>query len=55
MPCDEYGTGATYGFVDLGSLYLTGGKKSFKFTVAGKNPSSTGYTLAFDYIDLIPE
>jgi hypothetical protein len=55
VPCDEYDPGTGYDFVDLGSVYLTAGKKPFKFTVVGKNVSSSGYTLAFDYIDLAPE
>lgn len=30
------------------------GPYEFRFTVAGKNPASSGYTLAFDYIRLTP-
>jgi len=39
----------------LGEVYLNAGNQAFKFTVSGKNASSTGYTLAFDYIELIPQ
>jgi len=27
----------------------------FKFAVAGKNGSSAGYILAFDYIEIVPQ
>jgi sugar lactone lactonase YvrE len=52
---DEYYPNITYGVRDLGSVsFPTAGTYSLKFTVVGKNPSSTGYTLAFDYIELLP-
>jgi len=33
----------------------TAGNYSFKFTVTGHNPSSSGYTVCFDYIKLTPQ
>lgn len=44
-------------FVELDVADITfssSGKKSFKFTVVGRNPQSTEYQLHFDYIKLIP-
>ncbi len=55
-PVDEYSSSENYTEVDLGALTIgTTGDKSFKFTVTGKNASSSGYTIAFDYIKLIPQ
>ena len=51
---DEYNASVGYAVRDLGTVYLNSGNQAFKFTVAGKNASSTGYTLAFDYIELVP-
>ena len=51
---DEYNASVGYAVRDLGTVYLNSGNQVFKFTVAGKNASSTGYTLAFDYIELVP-
>jgi hypothetical protein len=51
---DEYNASVGYAVRDLGTVYLNSGTQAFKFTVAGKNASSTGYTLAFDYIELVP-
>jgi hypothetical protein len=54
-PQDEYDPSVTYGVRDLGTAsFSTAGNYGFKFTVTGKNASSTGYTLAFDYIELVP-
>jgi hypothetical protein len=53
---DEYYPSATYGVRDLGLVsFSVGGNYAFKFTVTGKNASSSGYTLAFDYIELVGE
>jgi len=52
---DEYPPSVSYGVRDLGKVYLNPGNQAFKFSVSGKNVSSTDYTLAFDYIELIPE
>ena len=51
---DEYAASVGYGVRDLGTVFLNAGNQAFKFTVTGKNASSTGYTLAFDYIELNP-
>jgi hypothetical protein len=42
--------------IDLGNVTLTApGNYPFTFTVTGKNAASTGYSLAFDYIQLTPQ
>jgi len=52
-PQDEYSLTVGYEVRDLGTVTLTnGGDEAFQFIVTGHNPSSRGYTLAFDYIDL---
>ncbi len=52
---DEYPSTSRLGVRDLGTItFTTTGNKMFKFSVTGRNPSSTGYWLAFDYIELIP-
>ncbi len=53
---DEYA--ATEGFQEivLGPWFPgTTSDKHFKFTVTGKNASSTGYSMSFDYIKLVPQ
>jgi len=55
---DEYNSNGNGVFqeYDLGSVTLpTAGNYSFKFTVTGHNPSSSGYTVCFDYIKLTPQ
>ena len=55
-PQDEYASAASPKEIDLGNW--TPGSTSdkwFRFTVTGKNASSTGYSMAFDYIKLIPQ
>ena len=55
-PVDQYASVETFTEVDLGNWSPgTTSDKAFKFTVTGKNASSTGYTLCFDYIRLIPQ
>jgi hypothetical protein len=51
---DEYDSTVRYVIRDLGTVFLNSGNQAFKFNVTGKNTSSTGYTLAFDYIELLP-
>lgn len=52
-PQDLYAPTASFTVLNLGSVYFaTGGAKAFKFTVTGKNASSSGYTLALDAIQL---
>lgn len=53
-PIDEYSPNTGFDSRDLGWVYFSAGTYTFKFTVTGKNPSSSGYGLAFDYIDLVP-
>ena len=57
-PTDEYqttGTGA-YVVTDLGNFnFSVTGNYTFKFTVTGKNASSSGYSIAFDTITLTPQ
>ena len=44
-----------YTDVHLGAKsFATAGTKAFKFTITGKNPSSTKYGFAVDYIELSP-
>ena len=44
---DEYNPSSTYVVRDLGAVSFSGaGNYAFKFTVTGKNASSSGYTLA---------
>jgi hypothetical protein len=40
---------------DLGKVSLAAGNSQFKFTVTGKDPSSSSYGMAFDYIQLTPQ
>ena len=57
-PVDEYSPTAAYIEADLGNWSasaITTGSKWFRFTVTGKNASSTDYTETFDYIKLIPK
>ena len=50
---DEYSASTSYSEVDLGSWSPgTTSDKAFRFTVTGKNASSSGYSISFDYIKL---
>jgi len=52
-PQDEYSLTVGYEVRDLGTVTFTSaGDEAFQFVVTGRNPSSGGYALAFDYIDL---
>jgi len=52
-PQDEYSSTIGFEVRDLGTVTFTsGGNHTFRFVVTGRNPSSSGYALAFDYIDL---
>jgi hypothetical protein len=53
---DTYTAGETFYEVDLGD-WTPGSTsdKAFKFTVTGKNASSSGYDMAIDYMTLIPQ
>jgi hypothetical protein len=54
---DQYiATADAYGVTDLGvRSFPSGGNYLFTFTVVGKNPASTGYSLTFDEITLTPQ
>jgi hypothetical protein len=53
---DEYNSSALWAEFDVGNVTIsTAGNQAFKFTVVGKNASSSGYTMTFDYIKLIPQ
>jgi hypothetical protein len=52
---DEFSAVTSYVARDLGTVtFATTGTKMFKFLVTGRNVSSTGWWLAFDYIELVP-
>jgi N-acetylneuraminic acid mutarotase len=50
---DEYAATTGYPVLNLGTIFLDQGNKTFKFSVTGRNASSTGDALVFDYIDLV--
>jgi hypothetical protein len=53
LPEDEYFPTLGYEVRDLGTVTFTGSDdQAFEFVLTGRNPSSVGYALAFDYIDL---
>jgi hypothetical protein len=56
-PIDQFVSNAdAYAVTDLGTVnFPSAGSYPFTFTVVGKNPASTGYTLAFDDITLTPQ
>ncbi|MEO8615903.1 MAG: endo-1,4-beta-xylanase [Luteolibacter sp.] len=52
---DTYASSVTYAELNLGNFTFTGvGTNQFRFTVTGKNGSSSGYDLALDYLRLTP-
>ena len=52
---DEYSPTVGYEVRDLGPVTFTDdGKKTFKFSITGQNPNSSGYEFVCDYIDLVP-
>ena len=55
-PYDQYNANEVFTEIDLGTWSPgSTSDKAVKFTVTGKNASSAGYGLAFDYIKLIPQ
>jgi len=55
---DQYAvtSGGIWKEFDVGNVtFAAAGSYQFKFTVTGKNASSSGYSLAFDYIKLTPQ
>jgi len=54
-PQDSYASGTVYTTVDLGTWTpASTGDQWFRFTITGKNASSSGYTNIIDYIKLTP-
>jgi predicted alpha-1,2-mannosidase len=52
---DGYASASAFPEVDLGTVsFTTAGNKTFRFTVTGKNASSTSFWIALDYIKLVP-
>ena len=55
-PQDLYSPDALFTELDLGPVQFgSNSDKAFRFTVTGKNPSGTGYSMCFDYIQLVPQ
>jgi hypothetical protein len=56
-PVDQFvSTSDAYGVTDLGvRTFPSAGNYVFTFTVVGKHPASTGYSLTFDEITLTPQ
>ncbi len=55
-PADEYSAGTDFATFDLGTWRpASTSDKWFKFTIAGKNAASAGYTECIDFIELIPQ
>ncbi len=55
-PQDLYSSAASFVELDFGTWSPgTTSDKAFKFTVTGKNASSSGYSISFDYIKLVSQ
>jgi hypothetical protein len=55
-PQDEYISTQSFVAMDVGAFTIgSSSDKLFKFTITGKNTSSSGYGEAFDYIKFIPQ
>lgn len=53
---DLYSVSSNFVELDVANItFGSVGNMPFKFTIVGKNASSKGYTLGFDYIKLIPK
>jgi hypothetical protein len=54
-PVDGFAAAAAFTEAEIGAVtFTTAGVKSFRFRVTGKNPSSTGFWVALDYVRLTP-
>ncbi len=54
-PQDEFYNGEKYADIDVGPVFIkTAGNHTFRFTVVGKNASSTDYKISVDSIGLTP-
>ncbi|RTE10882.1 DUF7594 domain-containing protein [Paenibacillus whitsoniae] len=49
---DQYSSPAAYSATDLGNVTLSAGNHLFRFTVTGKNSSSSNYNFTVDYLEL---
>jgi hypothetical protein len=55
-PVDGFAAAASFPEIDLGNMtFASAGNKAFRFTLTGKNATSTDFWLAIDYIKLIPQ
>jgi predicted alpha-1,2-mannosidase len=55
-PVDGFAATASFPEVDLGNVtFASSGNKTFRFTITGKNGSSTAFWIALDYVRLIPQ
>ena len=53
---DGFASAASFPEIDLGNLtFATAGNKAFRFQLTGRNPSSTGFWIALDFIRLTPQ
>jgi hypothetical protein len=53
---DGYSGPAAFPEIDLGNLnFTTAGNKTFRFQITGRNPSSTSFWIALDWIRLTPQ
>ncbi len=53
---DGFAANAAFPEIDIGPVTFTSaGAKSFRFTVTGKNASSSDFWIALDYVKLIPQ
>jgi len=55
-PADEYAALDSYAVIDLGNFnFPAAGNYSFRFTVTGATPNSSGYSISFDDFTLTPQ
>jgi hypothetical protein len=52
-PKDEYNSTTGFYNEDFGNVNLPAGNSTLKFVAVNKNPSSSDYTMSFDYFELI--
>jgi hypothetical protein len=52
-PKDQYNTALNFYNDDFGNVNLPAGNSTLKFVAVNKNPSSSDYTMSFDYFELI--
>jgi hypothetical protein len=55
-PVDQFSSSAAFQEVDLGNVtFGAAGVQPFAFSVTGKNPASSGFWIALDYVRLLPQ